>query len=382
MSLGSWGKWAVSLAETAAAQVAQTAKAASDKLAEASKVFDEGKEGGNDGVTPEQEAVLPWEPREGSHDAVWVQRYTDDIHVAVLQLSQQGGRFIDNPPPEQVGFEHTFNPALAAKLLEADPNLETLRFKVVPARVKEDEFWRNYFYAVSVILDSFRMRAEADGNLATGGTGDDVGAGAGAGGAGAGAGDSDGGAAGQGGGSDVGDGGGAVQGGGDVKSGANGAGGDATQDASGAIDEVGGSALPVPTDPDDAEFENALNEALGMELDDDDGFNDTPGDAGGLDGDLNDDLDEDALLAGLDEFTGDDDGADVDPDWEAAIRAELGLNTATNASNGGGSDEPGVPATAGQQDDVQEGDGGSGGAGSQARSGAEQDSRGSWELVR
>ena len=43
---------------------------------------------------------------------------------------------------------------VALATLEADPKLQDARFKLVPARIKEEEFWRNYFYRVQLILES------------------------------------------------------------------------------------------------------------------------------------------------------------------------------------------------------------------------------------
>jgi len=42
-----------------------------------------------------------------------------------------------------------FQSAMAA--LNADPNLNRMRFELVPAQVQEPTFWRNYFYRVSLI---------------------------------------------------------------------------------------------------------------------------------------------------------------------------------------------------------------------------------------
>lgn len=41
--------------------------------------------------------------------------------------------------------------ALAA--LSSDPNLDPMRFKLVPKKLKDEQFWRNYFYRVSLLRE-------------------------------------------------------------------------------------------------------------------------------------------------------------------------------------------------------------------------------------
>ncbi len=47
--------------------------------------------------------------------------------------------------------------AHAVVLLQEDPRLERMRYELVPKRVKEDEFWRNYFYRVGLVKQSFEL---------------------------------------------------------------------------------------------------------------------------------------------------------------------------------------------------------------------------------
>merc|ERR1712241_391837 len=62
-------------------------------------------------------------------------------------------------PPSGVNFDFEYSnvtsPALM--LLETDPKLKQLRYELVPKVIKEDEFWRNYFYRVSLIKQSFEL---------------------------------------------------------------------------------------------------------------------------------------------------------------------------------------------------------------------------------
>ena len=36
-------------------------------------------------------------------------------------------------------------------------HIEVCRYELVPKAIKEDEFWRNYFYRVSLIKQSFEL---------------------------------------------------------------------------------------------------------------------------------------------------------------------------------------------------------------------------------
>lgn len=46
---------------------------------------------------------------------------------------------------------------IAKAVLLADPELDKLRFELVPKDCTEIQFWRNYFYRVSLIKHSFEM---------------------------------------------------------------------------------------------------------------------------------------------------------------------------------------------------------------------------------
>ncbi len=41
--------------------------------------------------------------------------------------------------------------------VQEDPRLERMRYELVPKKVKEDEFWRNYFYRVGLVKQSFEL---------------------------------------------------------------------------------------------------------------------------------------------------------------------------------------------------------------------------------
>ncbi|CAB4014704.1 Hypothetical predicted protein [Paramuricea clavata] len=55
---------------------------------------------------------------------------------------------------------------VALATLDEDPELKKMRFNLVPKKVKETTFWRNYFYRVSLIKQSSQLTslASATGN--------------------------------------------------------------------------------------------------------------------------------------------------------------------------------------------------------------------------
>jgi hypothetical protein len=60
-------------------------------------------------------------------------------------------------PPGVAEFDFAPEVMMSAALacLQADPNLEKLRFALVPRKLREEIFWRNYFYHVDLIKGSF-----------------------------------------------------------------------------------------------------------------------------------------------------------------------------------------------------------------------------------
>ncbi|KAF7642036.1 hypothetical protein LDENG_00265970, partial [Lucifuga dentata] len=56
-------------------------------------------------------------------------------------------------------MEHMY--PLARVMLEEDQLLNHMRFDLVPKQVKEEVFWRNYFYRVSLIKQSAQLTALA-----------------------------------------------------------------------------------------------------------------------------------------------------------------------------------------------------------------------------
>nr|CDS26838.1 synapse associated protein 1 [Hymenolepis microstoma] len=86
------------------------------------------------------------------------------IKEEILRLSLDEQNFL-RPPPHGSCFRWSPQVAalhmpLAMTLLNEDGNLSSMRFKLVPRRVKEDDFWRNYFYRISLIRQSENLTGE------------------------------------------------------------------------------------------------------------------------------------------------------------------------------------------------------------------------------
>lgn len=83
----------------------------------------------------------------------------DELRAKILSLSEDKRTFI-RAPPSGVSFEFEYASFLptALALIKEDERIEKMRYDLVPKRVKEQEFWRNYFYRVSLIKQSFELK--------------------------------------------------------------------------------------------------------------------------------------------------------------------------------------------------------------------------------
>ncbi|XP_063697022.1 synapse-associated protein of 47 kDa isoform X4 [Culicoides brevitarsis] len=88
---------------------------------------------------------LPWE----GHQAA------DKIKEEILALSADRRNFVRAPP---AGIEYEFNYdqsyPVALAIMNEDKQLEQMRFELVPKIITEENFWRNYFYRVSLIVEA------------------------------------------------------------------------------------------------------------------------------------------------------------------------------------------------------------------------------------
>jgi len=109
--------------------------------------------------------------------APWIGYADEDIVEAmkakILSLSVDKRTFV-RAPPSGVTFDFDYSTvsAVAMALLKEDQQLQKMRYELVPKVVKEDEFWRNYFYRVNLIKQSFDLQdleaREEEANLKRG----------------------------------------------------------------------------------------------------------------------------------------------------------------------------------------------------------------------
>ncbi|XP_069492905.1 synapse-associated protein 1 [Ambystoma mexicanum] len=150
-------------------------KKISDSVAETAQTIKKSVEEGNiDGIIDktiigdfqkEQEKFVQEQHTRKSDAAVppWVGYNEEEtIQQQILALSADRRNFLRDPPAGvqfQFDFDHMFPVALV--MLQEDELLNRMRFDLVPKHVKEDVFWRNYFYRVSLIRQSAQLTALA-----------------------------------------------------------------------------------------------------------------------------------------------------------------------------------------------------------------------------
>ncbi|XP_063995047.1 synapse-associated protein of 47 kDa isoform X5 [Diachasmimorpha longicaudata] len=115
-------------------------------------------------LNKEQEAFIAGKTNEkGEAVAPWVGAPNEDaLREECLALSTDRRNFVRAPPPG-VEFEWDFEAIqpMAQATLALDPNLETMRFELVPKVITEENFWRNYFYRVSLLRQSHELNTLA-----------------------------------------------------------------------------------------------------------------------------------------------------------------------------------------------------------------------------
>ncbi|XP_023285527.1 synapse-associated protein 1-like [Seriola lalandi dorsalis] len=113
----------------------------------------------------EQEKFVQEKKAKKSEAAVppWVGYNEEEtIQQQILALSADKRNFLRDPPAGvQFHFDMEQMYPLATVMLEEDQLLNRMRFDLVPKHVKEEVFWRNYFYRVSLIKQSAQLTALA-----------------------------------------------------------------------------------------------------------------------------------------------------------------------------------------------------------------------------
>ncbi|XP_028675660.1 synapse-associated protein 1-like isoform X1 [Erpetoichthys calabaricus] len=89
----------------------------------------------------------------------WIGLNEDEsIKQEILALSLDRRNFLCNPPAgDQFEFDFKQFAPVAMLMLQEDALLNQMRFRLVPSLVKEEVFWRNYFYRVSLIKQAAEL---------------------------------------------------------------------------------------------------------------------------------------------------------------------------------------------------------------------------------
>ncbi|XP_022914917.1 synapse-associated protein of 47 kDa isoform X2 [Onthophagus taurus] len=86
-----------------------------------------------------------------------------------LTLSTDRRNFVRSPPAGvDFTFDYEVSYPIAMAIMEQDPNLEKMRYDLVPKNISEENFWRNYFYRVTLLCqanDASHMSRDVDSQL-------------------------------------------------------------------------------------------------------------------------------------------------------------------------------------------------------------------------
>jgi hypothetical protein len=84
--------------------------------------------------------------------------HEEQLKEAILNISTDKRNFLRTPPSGvEFAFDMDLSYPTALALLKEDPNLNAMRFDIVPKLLSEDQFWCNYFYRVSLIKQSSQL---------------------------------------------------------------------------------------------------------------------------------------------------------------------------------------------------------------------------------
>jgi len=99
----------------------------------------------------------PWHIDEKTH-AQQIQ-FMDELRLNILKLCEDENNFLIKAPTSTSVFDFKLEYALpyAQCALREDPVLPSIRFKMVPKKLTEEQFWKNYFYRVNVIRESLNI---------------------------------------------------------------------------------------------------------------------------------------------------------------------------------------------------------------------------------
>jgi len=105
--------------------------------------------------------------REGAAVPPWVGYNEEEkMKKQIMSLSQDERNVLRDPPAGvEYHFDFDSNSPVAMAMLDVDPKLSDLRFNLVPKRIPEEKFWRNYFYRVSLIKQSSQLVTLEEGTV-------------------------------------------------------------------------------------------------------------------------------------------------------------------------------------------------------------------------
>ncbi|XP_053697233.1 synapse-associated protein of 47 kDa isoform X7 [Sabethes cyaneus] len=115
----------------------------------------------------EQEAFIKNQQGSGEPGACpWTGHANEaKIKEEILSLSADRRNFV-RAPPAGVEFEFDYDRLypVALAIMNEDKELEKMRFELVPKIITEENFWRNYFYRVSLICQAGDLGTLGDNN--------------------------------------------------------------------------------------------------------------------------------------------------------------------------------------------------------------------------
>ncbi|XP_053671037.1 synapse-associated protein of 47 kDa [Anopheles nili] len=87
------------------------------------------------------------------------------IKEEILSLSADRRNFVRAPPAGvEFDFDYDSSYPVALAIMNDDKELEKMRFELVPKIITEENFWRNYFYRVSLICQAADLGTLGDNN--------------------------------------------------------------------------------------------------------------------------------------------------------------------------------------------------------------------------
>eukprot|EP00727_Mastigamoeba_balamuthi_P002638 m51a1_g12371 hypothetical protein (257) ;mRNA; r:603642-604664 len=121
--------------------------------------------------SPDAGVLAPWDDLGPDVPAETHER----IRELIFGLTKSRRNFVNGPAEDDESFLFELQAALPAAMaaLRADPRLDAARAHLVPRKVRERKFWRNWFYRVHVIKSRGVASSEAEAAATTSGTGED-----------------------------------------------------------------------------------------------------------------------------------------------------------------------------------------------------------------